>query len=771
MKTQLLKKITMILMVSVLVIGAGSSCKKDDPTTPTPPIDDSGIPVVIPEYTFNTGQLDMMCDLEKENDFKLHAQLLGNYMDGSAVLSSEVPNGAISASLDIIGAITGYNEGKKALKDLKKDIAGVKADIANVEASIAQLANEIAQLMDEIKDELAIVENTLELDGEFATIDQLGSQMDVIYASQAGNISFNFFATKIHDLINSADTAHPDILRAALEEIKSDFNVHFANDDHISKAQEYINGIQAALGTANNSVLSKSIKLYILNHPNPTPESALRFYSYMEKRILKALHHQLKGLIVTANIQNSLGHTADLNQWYTDFSNNIQSELQLLRDVTYSLAINSTNINADKYNSDMRFVNVGLAPDTEFNNLLARMEFTCSIIEADGVAMDNCFAGVVYTPYYYYQGGQATPVTNTINGTINGLSYKMTQNNQAQIVNSLIPYTRWQNSNNVMTSSADNQWVFYNCEVPLSQGSITQEAKNIIIFPNTASNNPWHHNLGSSVNYETNVTIFWYDPTDPDFSTCTPNQTSTNTTPFGFFAMRWLWGYQAMSQSEFNKTIKLTDPSSPNHYNFYYTTPFVNPTYYNWFLNEKYKNDFVNIPNASNPNVFNSIGFDFIQQQTTDTPITWYLNTTKLGYSIQYEQSFLFNRSSQLGNDSIILFNTSHLIRKGSFHTVEFNDITQADRAGIHYINNTGDYQIADIELYSTNANLNDSVFVQFPLLTGNFDIPITLQTYLYHTDASATWRENERLGLPLNYRYNYTMQLIYTGKFPKPQP
>lgn len=760
-----------IILIGIFIVAPGTSCKKND-TDPKMTDPRDNFSPKLPDIHFKTSQFDMQTDYEKENDIKHNAHLIGTYLAGIDGNQEELYGSFLGIGMDIIGGITAYEEGKKAYSEMKNEYKKIQNDINQVKADIAKIENEIKDLIKEIKDDFDIEVDELELDGEFSLIDQEGAAMDALYGSSALNGSINYFSTKINDILNDP-TIDSIVAKDSLSSIKKRFIDHFATDANIGNVQKIINTIQTDIGVGEaTDVLNKTTDLYILKNPNPDSATALRYYAYIEKRLLKAFHHQIKGLVINSNIINAVGTDADLELFQNDFKKVIQTELQLLKDVAYRLVINSTSLNAKQYGIDMNYVNYGIAPDNEFINLLARMAFTCSLIEGDGDSLNNAFAGVVYTPNYYYKGGKAYTNDITLKGSVvfgdggQDNFYEMEVNPANSIVESQIPYTKWTTSDTLLEASPDNGWIFYYCEVPTqSQFDLNGKYTNILRFDEALSDEPWVHNIGNSDNFEITGEVWWYDPNDPDMNTATPTKTKQNIMPFGFFSMRWLWGHQALSQSVVNNQMSLApidgnlvfpfgtaDPNNP---------PEENPSWVGWEPDTDLEFDYFVFPNNNSAQCYNSfgmyangLGYDF-------TP------GLAPGCFVQFNE--LFSCSSEnTSTTQPMVFYTYELKRQGSFYYPEDQNTIEIFDQAFFTIDNGFQTQSAVLTRKKVMDGPNDTTMMacldSIVGMTTNSNYRFDINAF--HWENGSIFNVEGRNCNPLELRVNYSAQVIYTDKF-----
>jgi len=139
--------------------------------------------------------------------------------------------------------------------------------------------------------------------------------------------------------------------------------------------------------------------------------------------------------------------------------------------------------------------------------------------------------GAIVTPYDYTGGANITLSFQGPSSFSNTI--------EPQQFAGVYPYTKWVD---VQTSSPDNQWLFY--DMPSTDPNIPAGTYNVS-FTDAGSLKPWPHNnnkLGS-------VSVKYYDPNNPDPNTATLEPTETNTLKFGYFSLKWPWGYQRLCTS------------------------------------------------------------------------------------------------------------------------------------------------------------------------------------------------------------------------------
>ncbi|MEQ8190199.1 MAG: hypothetical protein ABRQ39_19690 [Candidatus Eremiobacterota bacterium] len=262
----------------------------------------------------------------------------------------------------------------------------------------------------------------------------------------------------------------------------------------------------------------------------------LQAYTALECIFIKCINYQLQGAVVVKNYYNykiytdpnNPIHQADLNNFNTDFENNLKEELQqYLRTVDY-LAVNLI---------DFRDPNTFIISDyihpqsyTLFNQVIARSRFVCANILANTLDDPNSVQGlygtIIMPNSYSYLQGQVSNINNaSFTCNYNGA------NMGAYVtgIPSWYPCTVWDPNGNV---SSDSNWCFFD----FSPSQYLTTSYNTTQFPqySTQSIGGGIVSTQPPINQLQSAIIQSYDPNDPTLGT--PGNFN-----FGFFCVIWPW--------------------------------------------------------------------------------------------------------------------------------------------------------------------------------------------------------------------------------------
>ncbi len=741
MKTKLIKQIATGILIYAMILTTGTSCKKDKNTDPNNP----EINLITPPPTMTFGAINFLTDYEKDNNLKHQAYLIGSHFAASDQIESDM-YGFKWKDLD---PVYDYHQVMNDYSKVSSDIETIKTKISDVVSKIKQIDDEIEHIVNELRD----IENQLKIDvKEFEALLQynslLAEQMaiDNLFDIEDEYSGFMYFIHRADSIANHY-TLDPITRRLKMKELAGEFK-HYATSAHDDAVNISITNISGALGNAQGAgtynLMSTIMDIMLLKTGNkPTPEDALMYYSYIEKIYLHATQHMLKGLILKGNFLTwkENNPTKFFNYKKNTFNPKIKAQNQLLLDVSSRMVMYLTKIKYSQYKDDMVYVDYGLAPDNEFIDILARSSFTASVLQNDGDTLHPIIGGIIYTPYFYNNNGKGPSKDEIISincqvdgssGVNSGLTL---QCNSQNITKSIIPYTKWTAKDQICTASPDNQWLFYNGNYETSNtGGLPEKTSVTILSP------PWINNSDISIELK----MMWYNPQNPDSETATTTKQGDNTMQFGFFAARWLWGYQALNQGSFNTNNSYTNRSTKLYNTYYLGTDAnvwqkENPAYVKDFLSD-FQPDTYLTPGNKNQKMNNYYIMDIENSVTS-------LNNKDGGLDAQYISIIVFenNPGSITQSPPVTFFCDAFLKRKGSFLTPEGGSFSRSDIAYSYLYNNKEEIvgSLGECKNIGTMSKINDTTNI--PNTHATDSLHITNPSF---SDADAS--------------YSYTVEILH---------
>ena len=351
------------------------------------------------------------------------------------------------------------------------------------------------------------------------------SNIDPNYVCPQNGLSLN--ALKYNYSIFMDQTIEPNILNDKLT-------------GDISSIHDYILAENFATDSSYAYLTLWAQKIILTYNPTSGKEdlhNILQAYTALECIFLKCINYQLQGAVVVKNYYNykiytdpnNPIHQSDLNNFNTDFENNLKEELQqYLRTVDY-LAVNLIDFRDGNHYIIGDYIN----PQSHilFNQVLARSRFVCANILANTLDDPNSVQGlygtIIMPNSYSYLQGQVSNINNAsftcnYNGTNMGA--------YVTGVPSWYPCTIWNPNGNI---SSDNNWCFFD----FSPSQSLTTSYNTAQFPqysNPPSGSMMPVTAQPPINQLQLVNIESYNPNDPTLDT--PGNFN-----FGFFCVLWPW--------------------------------------------------------------------------------------------------------------------------------------------------------------------------------------------------------------------------------------
>ncbi len=581
----------------------------------------------------------------------------------------------------------------------------VKEDLYKINKEIQALAAEIDilnQKLDNLSTQLAITQVNIQTYISSLNVQNYLTSIKTAYSttSEAGLVYYSNQAVLL-------DANSPDAV--PLETLQRQETVYIANVTAPSAIAFQVQGIHDSICpdlSSLNGVLKDYTNKIILdssqngNNQNvKDPANTMSTYLLLETYYTQLLTYQFQGATILVNAYNVQDTTGNQAKSYINgtFKNLLKDEMARYLNTVDYMVINLVDYrDPNTYTQDMAYYNQGLATDKVYLDVLARSRFFCAQIME---AYEDNFGlyGAIVTPYDYTNGANITLSFQGPSSFSNTI--------QPQQYAGVYPYTKWVN---VQTSSPDNQWLFY--DIPSTDPNIPAGTYNV------SFTGPWPHTdnkLGS-------VSVKYYDPNNPDPNTATLTPTETNTLKFGYFSLKWPWGYQRLCTSTMGYWIippisdngddlnPFNDQPNPCASNLEHcsfaprqgASGFINQMYMSQprqYMTEqesllRYVIKMPLIPGGA-PGDSSTVSGKIIYYNTAD--ITTTVSEDDASTSTQYE--ILFNDNSKDKNEKIITYSSSD-------HNLRLNKSDKGFTSFTIYKDSSCDVTID--ETYHTKANL-----------------------------------------------------------------
>lgn len=741
-----IKRISFLLVGLIILLV--DSCRKDfDDNWADVPINEPGNWIV--PYVFPDKKLGGLEDNFAANEIKELGEGLG---------ISELLKGGLEIG-SLIFEIYEYKHTEARFDEIDDKLDGIKDQI-----------EELDKKMKKIEHDLEI--NVADLTSFVATqnILPLISQIEVAY-SDANIDGFRYYSDKAkaykEDPTNPSNIANMEYLKSYVPTYAA--KVYPGGSNSMANLiHEIYNYLCTDLGTGANA-LQAYAKTLILNSEGRIIDStqALNTYLYFESYFLKIVNYQFQAATIYMNAAHFIDSTQILGfekDYWKYFSNDITKEINYFLQMVDYLTVNMAEYrDKQRFLEDMKYADVGLAPDKVFYNVNARSQFVANMIySALGIKPPVISGHILIPSKYTSDGSTSLPTLNLSIGSENIVA------SVNQSIGSMIPYTYWKNK----TCHPDNNWLVYRFSADTN--SVWSDAPQEIVV----SNPPWPSNEDA----KGSVTPLYYNPRNP--SQTSKVKTDSCTFQFAYFSANWQWGYMYLSQTADNDVWgKNLTAFDTRHYN---------SNIYNYVSNS-YSSSYswANIPlggNTTNKSIFGSGGYPFTDSKAIEFShpldntgtMTANGNRTKADkQAIKHDYYFIVAdyliRNVYTGSEKPVNNNTS--------------DDLEAWGALDGLCNTSGTHPYKIIVSMGTSCNHSD-YGNSFPVKSLQGDILNTTFNFSSATSSFSSvgisklsigtpytetgfgfyfeeYYKKSTSSLPLNIAIKYSYQFIYTGTYP----
>ena len=277
---------------------------------------------------------------------------------------------------------------------------------------------------------------------------------------------------------------------------------------------------------------------------------AMSAYLLLESYFLQVINYQSQAATIYINAANVVDSTGVLGYdtafWNGSFIPSITEEVSTFLQVVDYMVVNLSDCRtSSRFQSDMEYINAGLAPDLIYCNVVARAQFVANMIY-DGLGLSYpVYGGYILTPWNYTNGNSSIVTSLTLSCTSMGAGGGTEQlQATANTIKSQIPYTYWV-AGSTATCAPDNQWNVYRFttnQLPSSMWAVPEFT--IQVVDNGNLNTPWVHYTpiqGAAI-------LLFYNPQNPSQTSTT--KTSTCSIQFGYFSANWQWGFTYLSTGQ-----------------------------------------------------------------------------------------------------------------------------------------------------------------------------------------------------------------------------
>ena len=431
------------------------------------------------------------------------------------------------------------------LYSISKDLQ-VEADLENIDEEIQDLGAEIEELnqkLNELSSQLALTQVNIQTYISSLNVQNYITPIKTAY-STTSEVGLVYYSNQAVLNYNNSPDAVP------LSTLQTQEQVYIADVTSQTGMALQIQGIHDSicpdLNSLNGVLKDYTNKVILDSNQNGNnqnvkdPDNVMATYLLLESFYAQLLTYQFQGATILANAYNCQDPTGNQTKSYINgtFKNLLEDEMEKYLDTVNYMVVNLVDYrDVDTYAHDMGYSMQGLAEDDVYLDILTRSRFFCAQIMQ---AYDDDFGlyGAIVVPYDYTDGQNITlefQGPSNFNTTIT-----------SQQIEGIYPYTKWTDSSG--TAVPDNQWLFY--EMPVNTDA--PGGSYIVFFAdNNSLTEPWPHTtpqLG-------NVSVKYYDPNNPDPTTATTSPTETNTLKFGYFSLKWPWGFQRMCSSNISSWV------------------------------------------------------------------------------------------------------------------------------------------------------------------------------------------------------------------------
>jgi hypothetical protein len=315
-----------------------------------------------------------------------------------------------------------------------------------------------------------------------------------------------------------------------------------------------------------NNVLKAFTKTIIENGRGVVRDEigAMNAYQTLESYFLTVVNYQFQAASVHMNAAKMFS-TNDLDldvvYWTEVFCPTILEEIKEFQKNVDNLVVNLAEYRSqNRFEQDMQYSEMGIAPDRMFYHVLARSQFVSNLLCASLGVTYNKVSGHILVPTRYLSAFKK-PIDLKIGNMI--------VSSKGDSMQSILPYTSWKdNSSGKKECNPAYMWSVFHFAVPDLGKDWTSSSMKLQLLddPKTTapwSSTPWVH----SKPITGEVTILYYNPMKAGQSSPTKNESCNF--QFGYFAGSWQWGDLYLSNSTKDSLwYKITKPESDYYFDF-----------------------------------------------------------------------------------------------------------------------------------------------------------------------------------------------------------
>lgn len=491
-----MKKIQFLAVLCVILLTI--SCRKHDSISyiPFDPSDTTRTPAL-----FTDPKLQMMSDFENDNQMSMHGHLLLKSMQ----LPFPVP--MLNTVFKVLSYTMEQNLEAIEMNALNTKLNNLTSQDSLLLADLASLSNQMNYNTIEILNQ--INNNTLnEYINAIMTAMGSGDQMGLRWFSMTG--------ANFQNHVPGFDSLYmANYVKPAAQQF---CNYHTQNTD-LDNAFNGIHNLICPVLPLDTSCLFTYSRLLIgqfasqvQNIQNPPVNT----YMFLEYFFYTLVTYQLEAATVKMNVMMTTDTLQAQNYWNNTVLPYLQAEAGVFLAATGYLMMNMAEYRSStRWNADMQYAGLWMAPNNSFNDVLARAQFQVSALFSVLGITTPVIYGSIITPQNYCTG---PPRVN-----VGGTSFNLASSTAS--ITSRIPTASW----NGNTCVPDNHWTMYNYAFGTNMGC---QPWNISVIPT------WGHS-GTAAGYGT-ITPLWYNPRDP--SQTSTSKTDSCTLEFAYFGLLWQWG-------------------------------------------------------------------------------------------------------------------------------------------------------------------------------------------------------------------------------------
>ncbi len=527
----------MLMFIAVIAVMTGiSSCKKNNDNSSEPVVtsNQKTVSFLVPRL-FTAQELSGSKPFHASTHFSVGRGLY-DYRTGGA-------NGKIEPWLEVAGLLFDIHDFIK--KSPTVNFSGLSNQITGLSEQIDSIKAEVNQLMVQLQFTQQVI--ILHIDGMMEQ-----TAFSPIESAYSGNIpSLKFFANQARFIQSGpADSAMPlAIVQSQIDPyVTSVTNPTTGMGNSVQQIHDIIVPDKTLNGT-----LKDFTDFLILNTSTNGGNTAVHdtanamfTYKLLENYFLKLVGHQMQALTILVNAYNYQDTTGQMAKYYigASFRPLINDEItKFFKTVDY-LALNIYDYrDVNQYGLDMQFSEYGvsLMPSC-INNFVARSRFVGALLKNslnDPNPITVC--GSIAIPSFYTEATSMAPTTLSV--TLGGGTQSQDAGSGQVGTPCIYPYTHWTEQAgtpvNTGVASPDNHYTVFSF---IQSPPLIKNPTEIVFMDNSNLSTPWIHETA----FVGGVPTLWYDPANPKNTSASPQ---TGYIPFGFFGLRWMWGYQRLSMS------------------------------------------------------------------------------------------------------------------------------------------------------------------------------------------------------------------------------